>query len=345
MSHTAVVILNFNGDKLLRQFLPSVIRFSPHAEVIVADNGSTDASRETLSKEFPQVRTILLPKNYGFCGGYNESLKQVQADYYVLLNSDVEVTEGWLKPMVDLLDSNKHIAAVQPKILSYHHKHLFEYAGAGGGYMDAFGYPFCRGRMFDHVEEDLGQYNDQREIFWATGACMVIRAEVYHQFGGLDEDFFAHMEEIDLCWKIHRSGARILYCGNSTVYHVGAGTLGYDSPRKTFLNFRNNLSLLFKHFSGMELLYKLPLRFLLDWLAAFVFLVRRKPANGWAIIKAQWTFLQLLPLNLRKRRKLLESYPEYDRGAIYPGLLILDYYLFKRKTFDRLKFLKGRPSL
>lgn len=338
MSHTAVVILNFNGDKLLRQFLPSVIQYSPGAEVIVADNGSTDGSRDTLSKEFPQVRTILLPKNYGFCGGYNESLKQVQADYYVLLNSDVEVTEGWLRPMTDLLDADPNIAAVQPKILSYHQKHLFEYAGAGGGYMDAFGYPFCRGRMFDHLETDQGQYNDQREIFWATGACMVIRAAVYRRFGGLDEDFFAHMEEIDLCWKIHRSGAKIFYCGKSTVYHVGAGTLGYDSPRKTYLNFRNNLSLVLKHFTSIELFLKMPMRFLLDWLAAFVFLLKGKPANGWAIIKAQWAFLMWLPLNLAKRRKLREEYPRYDRSAVYPGLLILDYYLLQRKTFDRLKF-------
>jgi GT2 family glycosyltransferase len=340
MSHTAVVILNFNGDKLLRQFLPSVIRFSPDAEVIVADNGSTDASRETLSKDFPQVRTILLQKNYGFCGGYNESLKQVKADYYVLLNSDVEVTEGWLKPMVELLDANKQIAAVQPKILSYHYKHLFEYAGAGGGFMDAFGYPFCRGRMFDQIETDQGQYNDQREIFWATGACMVIRSEVYHKFGGLDEDFFAHMEEIDLCWKIHRSGAKIFYSGSSTVYHVGAGTLGYDSPRKTYLNFRNNLSLIFKHYSGVELFFKIPLRFLLDWLAALVFLLKGKRANGWAILKAQVAFIQWMPLNLKKRRELLKEYPAYDRSAVYPGLLIVDYYLLKRKTFDRLNFLK-----
>lgn len=338
MSHTAVVILNYNGDKLLKQFLPSVIKFSPEAEVIVADNGSTDGSRDTLAREFQEVRTIQLPKNYGFCGGYNESLKQVKADYYVLLNSDVEVTEGWLKPMINLLDTDPSVAAVQPKILAFHNKDTFEYAGAGGGYIDAFGYPFCRGRMFEHLEKDLGQYDDTRDIFWATGACMVIRAEVYHHFGGLDEDFFAHMEEIDLCWKIHRKGLKIMYCGNSRVYHVGAGTLGYDSPRKTYLNFRNNLSLIFKHYSSLELLLKLPLRFALDWLAAFVFLLRGKAANGWAILQAQGAFLQWFSLNRTKRRKLRQDYPCYDRSAVYPGLLLVDYYLLKRKTYDKLRF-------
>lgn len=340
MSHTAVVILNYNGDKLLKQFLPSVIQFSSDAEVIVADNGSTDQSRATLSKDFPDTRTILLPTNYGFCGGYNESLKQVKADYYVLLNSDVEVTEGWLSPMIRLLDSDPDIAAVQPKILAYHNKKVFEYAGAGGGYIDAFGYPFCRGRIFDHIEEDHGQYNDSREIFWATGACMVIRSSVYHEFGGLDEDFFAHMEEIDLCWKIHRTGKKIYYSGSTCVYHVGAGTLGYDSPRKTFLNFRNNLSLIFKHLSTAELVIKLPIRFTLDWIASIVFVLKGKPANGWSIIQAQWAFIRLLSLNLKKRKALRGQYPRYSRTAILPGLLIVDYYALARKTFAQLNFPK-----
>lgn len=336
MSHTAVVILNYNGEKLMRQFLPSVTAYSDDAEVIVADNGSTDGSLAMLEKEFPQVRIIRLPKNYGFCGGYNESLKQVKADYYVLLNSDVEVTPDWLRPMTTLLDARPDIAAVQPKILSYHKKNLFEYAGAGGGYIDAFGYPFCRGRIFDTVEEDQGQYNNDSSIFWATGACMVIRSEVYHMFGGLDEDFFAHMEEIDLCWKIHRTGKKIYYTGSSTVYHVGAGTLGYDSPRKTYLNFRNNLALLLKHFDLGELLWKLPLRFLLDWLAVLVFVLRGKAKNGWAIIEAQWYFVTHLSMSLRKRRILREAYPTYDRSEVYKRLLIVDYHVWKKKTFSEL---------
>jgi GT2 family glycosyltransferase len=336
MSYTAVVILNYNGEKLMRQFLPSVTAYSGNAEVIVADNGSSDGSLEMLKQEFPNVRVIGLPKNYGFCGGYNESLKQVKADYYVLLNSDVEVTPDWLAPMAVLLDKRPEIAAVQPKVLSYHKKNFFEYAGAGGGYIDAFGYPFCRGRIFDTIEEDRGQYNNDCSIFWATGACMMIRSEVYHQFGGLDEDFFAHMEEIDLCWKIHRSGKKLYYAGSSTVYHVGAGTLGYDSPRKTYLNFRNNLALLLKHFSTGELLWKLPFRFLLDWLAALVFLLKGKAKNGGAILEAQGYFLTHLGMNLRKRRRLHAEHTDYDRSAVYKSLLIKDYYFGPGKTFDKL---------
>jgi GT2 family glycosyltransferase len=239
MTKLAVVILNFNGENLLRQFLPSVIQYSPQAEIVVADNGSTDDSVALLKKEFPTVRTLILDKNYGFCGGYNRALKQVRADVYVILNSDIEVTSNWLTGPLGLLEKDKSIAAVQPKVLSYKQKNKFEYAGAAGGFIDAFGYPFCRGRVFDHVEEDRGQYNDEQEIFWASGACLIIRSTAFHQFNGFDEDFFAHMEEIDLCWKINRSNQKTFYCGRSTVYHLGAGTLAYDNPRKTFLNFRN----------------------------------------------------------------------------------------------------------
>jgi GT2 family glycosyltransferase len=338
MSHTAVVILNYNGEKLMKQFLPSVTAYSGDAAVIVADNGSRDGSLAMLTEAFPEVRVIRLPENYGFCGGYNASLKQVKADYYVLLNSDVEVTPHWLEPMTRLLDSDASIAAVQPKVLSYHQKHLFEYAGAGGGYIDAFGYPFCRGRIFDTLEEDHGQYNDNRSIFWATGACMMIRAEVYHQFGGLDEDFFAHMEEIDLCWKIHRTGKKLFYAGTSTVYHVGAGTLGYDSPRKTYLNFRNNLALLLKHLDTGELIWKLPFRFALDWLAALVFLLKGKRKNGWAILAAQWYFLTHLQMTLQKRRTLQSQYPAYSKDSVYPGLLIGAYQLRGKKRFTELKW-------
>jgi GT2 family glycosyltransferase len=336
MSHTAVVILNYNGEKLLQQFLPSVIRHSPEAEVIVADNGSTDRSVEMLKRDFPEVRLILLPKNYGFCGGYNRALEQVKADQYVLLNSDVEVTPGWLTPMIALLDSDQTIAAVQPKILSYHHKTLFEYAGAAGGFIDAYGYPFCRGRIFDQVEEDHGQYADQRRIFWATGACMMIRAGIYHQFGGLDEDFFAHMEEIDLCWKIHRTFRKVYYCGTSTVYHVGAGTLGYDSPRKTFLNFRNNLSLIFKHLNTGEVYVKLPLRLVLDWVASLVFLVKGKPQNAAAVIKAHFHFMLNIRRDYQKRKQLQTAYPGYSRDEISKNLIIVGYYLQGKRSFDRI---------
>jgi GT2 family glycosyltransferase len=327
MSHTAVVILNYNGEKFLKQFLPSVITHSQEAEIIVADNGSSDQSITLLEKEFPSVRIIRLDNNYGYCGGYNRALRQVQADYYVLLNSDIEVTAQWLQPMITLLDTNPSIAALQPKILSYHHRTLFEYAGAAGGLMDTLGYPFCRGRIFDYVEEDKGQYNDIRPVFWATGACLMIRSKAYHQFNGLDEDFFAHMEEIDLCWKLHRDHQQVYYCGASTVYHVGAGTLGYENPRKTYLNFRNGLSLIFKHFDTAELFYKFPVRIALDWLAALMYLLKGKTGNFAAVFKAHVSFIGGIGNNWRKRRQLHIQYPRYSRVNLYSGIVIVDFFL------------------
>lgn len=335
MSHTAVVILNYNGEKFLKQFLPSVITHSQEAEIIVADNGSTDQSITLLEKEFPAVRIIRLDTNYGYCGGYNRALRQVQADYYVLLNSDIEVTAQWLQPMIALLDTNPSIAALQPKILSYHHRILFEYAGAAGGMMDALGYPFCRGRIFDYVEEDKGQYNDIRPVFWATGACLMIRSKAYHQFNGLDEDFFAHMEEIDLCWKLHRDNQQVYYCGKSTVYHVGAGTLGYENPRKTYLNFRNGLSLIFKHFDTAELLYKFPVRIALDWLAAFMYLLKGKTGNFIAVFKAHLSFIGAIGSNWRKRRQLHIQYPLYSRVNLYSGIVIIDFFLRGKRKIDQ----------
>jgi GT2 family glycosyltransferase len=331
MSHTAVVILNYNGEKLLRQFLPSVVLHSAPAEVIVADNGSTDSSLETLKQEFPSVKIIALDRNYGFCGGYNRALKQVVADYYVLLNSDVEVTANWLRPMQQLLDTNPGVAAVQPKILSYTQKHFFEYAGAGGGCIDAFGFPFCRGRIFDYVEEDKGQYNDTAEIFWATGACLVIRATAYHEFSGLDEDFFAHMEEIDLCWKQHRAGKKVMYCGASTVYHLGAGTLGYKKPAKTYLNFRNGLFLIYRHYDSPELFWKLPIRIILDWVAALMFLLKGEGAHFLAVGRAHVHFLGALGRERKKRHLLRRQYPAYSRAGIYSGSVVFDYFVRRRR--------------
>ena len=290
MSRTAVVILNYNGEKLLQQFLPSVIQHSSEAEIIVADNNSSDQSISFVQQTFPQIRIIQLDQNYGFCGGYNRALKQVVADYYVLLNCDIEVTSQWLVPMISLLDNDPTIAAVQPKVLSYQNKNKFEHAGAAGGFIDSLGYPFCRGRIFDYVEEDQGQYNDQREVFWATGACLMIRSEAFKKFGGFDEDFFAHMEEIDLCWKLQRAEQKVFYCGKSTIYHVGAGTLSYRNPKKVFLNFRNGLSLLFKHLNAGELIYKLPLRILLDVIAALQFLIKGEAGSFAAVIRAHGNF-------------------------------------------------------
>jgi len=336
MSRTAVVILNYNGEKLLQDFLPSVIQHSAGAEVIVADNGSTDGSVSFLAKVFPQVRLIRLDQNYGFCGGYNRALQQVDADYYVLLNSDVEVTAGWLEPMTSLLDKQPTVAAAQPKILAWAKKDLFEYAGAGGGYIDFLGYPFCRGRIFKTVETDNGQYNDSRPIFWATGACLMIRREAYHRFSGLDEDFFAHMEEIDLCWKLQRANAQIWYVGQSTVYHVGAGTLGYESPRKTYLNFRNGLTLLYKHLSPAELIWVLPCRLALDWMAAGMFLLQRQGGSFAAVLRAHIHFIKQLPATHRKRVALREEYPVYSKSSMYGRSIVLQYYLLGRKKFTQL---------
>jgi GT2 family glycosyltransferase len=334
MTKLAVVILNYNGEKLLPQFLPSVIQHSSPAEIIVIDNGSTDRSLNILRDEFPSVRLIVLDKNYGFCGGYNFGLKQVEAEYFVLLNSDVEVTPRWLDPMIALAESNASIAAIQPKILAYSVKDQFEYAGAGGGYIDVLGYPFCRGRLFTYVEKDKGQYNDTREVFWASGACLMIRAKTYHQFQGLDEDFFAHMEEIDLCWKINRTQQKVFYCGQSTVYHLGAGTLGYESPRKTYLNFRNGLTLLFKHLDTVELFYKLPMRIALDWLAAIVFLTTGRAANAGSVLKAHIDFAAGLSAHRHKRRAIRSTYPTYRRNSIYTSMIVLDYYLRGKRKIE-----------
>jgi GT2 family glycosyltransferase len=335
MTRLSVVILNYNGEKLLQQFLPGVLRYSVEAEVIVADNGSTDQSLSLLKREFPDVRVIALDQNYGFCGGYNRALKQVDADYFLLLNSDIEVTPGWLQPILQLFERYPHIAAIQPKILSWHDKSKFEYAGAGGGLIDTLGYPFCRGRVFDHVEEDQGQYNDEHQIFWATGACMAIRSAVYRTFKGLDEYLFAHMEEIDLCWKINRTEQSVWYTGKSTVYHVGAGTLGYENPFKTYLNFRNGLILIWKHLDSVELFYKFPLRLALDWLAALVFLASRKGKNALSVFKAHRDFFKDLGKHWRKREEIQQSYPSYSRKNIHPGLIVFDYYLRKRKTVKK----------
>jgi len=327
----AVVILNYNGRSFLEKFLPGVIQFSGDAKIVVADNGSTDDSLSFLSKSFPGVQLIDIQKNLGFCGGYNAALKDLDTDYFVLLNNDVEVTPNWLTPIRELLDNNPGIAAVQPKILSYRQKDTFEYAGAGGGFIDALGYPFCRGRIFDTLEKDKGQYNDVVPVFWATGACLMVRAKLYRELGGLDEDFFAHMEEIDLCWRLKRRGHQVYYCGLSTVFHVGGGTLSVASPRKTYYNFRNGLSLLIKHEPAMSLLWKLPFRILLDWVAALRFLAGQ-PSHAWAICKAHFYTLFHLRKNWKKRIS-----PVKRVSGVYPGLLIWGYFVLGKKTFNNIQ--------
>lgn len=328
MIKTAVVILNYNGEKFLREFLPSVLQHSGDAKIIVADNASTDLSVDVLKQKFPTVELIQLPNNYGFCGGYNRALKQVEAEYYVLLNSDVEVTSGWLTPIINLLDENADIAAAQPKILAYNEKNKFEYAGAAGGFIDSLGYPFCRGRMFDFTEQDSGQYNDGREVFWATGACMFIRSKIYHELEGLDEDFFAHMEEIDLCWKIQRAGYKVSYCGASSVYHVGGGTLSKSNPRKTYYNFRNGLSLVYKHWSTGQLIWKFPIRILLDYLAALKFLLSGKAGDARAVVKAHYHFIKKFGKN-RTKRLALKKYP-FSNKNVYSGSIIWKHFILKK---------------
>ena len=282
-----VIILNWNGAEMLRRYLPSVVAHTalPDVEVIVADNGSTDNSLEVLRREFPTVKTIVLDKNYGFAEGYNRAIDATEADYTVLLNSDVEVTEGWLTTLLDYMDAHPQVAAVQPKIRSWLNRNHFEHAGAAGGYLGWLGYPYCRGRRWGKVEEDHGQYDTVAEVDWTSGACMCVRTQVYKELGGLDAAFFAHMEEIDLCWRMRRAGWQLMCVPESTVYHLGGGALSYDNPRKTYLNFRNNLLMIYKnkqHPWGV-----LSLRFFLDYAAACFFLLQGKTGSAKAVIEAR----------------------------------------------------------
>lgn len=335
MTRTAVVILNYNGLQWLREFLPPVIQHSGGARIIVADNNSNDGSATAVAKEFPQVELIRIPVNKGFCGGYNFALAQVDSEYFVLLNSDVLVTAGWIDPVIRLMDQDPQIGAVQPKILSYHRRDEFEYAGAAGGFVDALGYPFCRGRIFNTLEKDKGQYNDTRPVFWATGACLFIRSGLFTQMGGLDEDFFAHMEEIDLCWRLNRAGFGVYYQGESHVYHVGGGTLSASNPRKTYYNFKNGLSLIYKNMRTAQLAWKFPLRVVLDWVAALKFLAEGSPADFAAVLKAHVHFFLGLRREVGKRRSLARQFP-FATAANYRGLIVWDYFVRKKRTFGQL---------
>ena len=306
MKRVSVVILNWNGRHFLERFLPSLMAFTPrdYAEVVVADNGSTDDSIVFLKKFFPEVRLILLDRNYGFTGGYNRALAQLESDYFVLLNSDVEVTQGWLVPLVDLMESDENIAAVMPKIRSYDRREYFEYAGACGGLIDIFGFPYCRGRILNRIERDKGQYDTPVEIFWASGAAMFVRAELYKRFGGLDESYFAHMEEIDLCWRLKNAGYKIMVEPASVVYHVGGGTLPNESPRKLYLNFRNNLSTLYKNLPGMRLFPIMFIRMCMDGMIALGYLFKGKFSFFKAVLKAHIGFYRQLP-QFRVKRKAI----------------------------------------
>jgi len=333
----AVVILNWNGQKFLEKFLPSVMDCNADfSEVIVADNASTDDSVLFLKNNYPQIRIIQNRENGGFAKGYNDALNGVDAEYYVLLNSDVEVSPGWIDTVIQLMDSDTSIAACQPKIKAYDNKDTFEYAGAAGGFIDKYGYPFCRGRILDTIEADKGQYNDVREVFWATGACLFVRAELFQLVKGFDEDFFAHMEEIDLCWRLKNRGYKIMYCPDSTVFHVGGGTLHKTSPKKTYLNFRNNLILLCKNHPPHYFFFKLMWRMILDGVAGLKFLVAGEFAHFTAILKAHFNFYSTISATLAKRRVLKADIKKYTTTAVYLHSIIADYYLRGKKTFTEI---------
>lgn len=338
MDKTAIVILNWNGCDMLRSFLPSVIRYSEteKAAVYVADNGSTDDSVEMLRREFPTVRLILLSDNHGFADGYNLSLKHVDAEYVVLLNSDVEVTEHWLSPLLTYMDAHPEVAACQPKIRSWHSKKQFEYAGAAGGFIDYYGYPFCRGRVMGVVEEDRGQYDEVMPVFWVTGAALFIRLKDYWAAGGLDGRFFAHMEEIDLCWRLRARGRELVCIPQSMVFHVGGATLKREHPRKTFLNFRNNLIMLYKNLPQEDLSSVMRTRAILDYVAAISFLLKGQIPNAIAVVRARHAYVTLRSSFMASRRENLQKtslspIPERIKKSI-----LVQFYLNGKRFFSQL---------
>ena len=335
---TAVVILNWNGEKYLEQFLPILIENTKlsGSEIIIADNASTDSSLLILQEKFPTIRTVVLDKNYGFAGGYNKALAQIEADYYVLLNSDVEVMSNWLEPLITYMDKHADVAACQPKIRSYFNRKYFEHAGAAGGYIDRFGFPFCRGRVLGTAEEDKGQYDNITDIFWATGACLLVRSKTFWNVGGLDDDFFAHMEEIDLCWRLKSRGYRIVCIPESTVFHVGGGTLNVENPYKTYLNFRNNLLMLYKNLPAKLLKDTMFWRMIFDYIAAIQLFVTGKPKNAISVFKARSDFKRMQP-NFEEKRKQNILYSTSDNYSdILQKSIVIEYFLKGKKTFDSL---------
>ncbi len=330
----SVVILNWNGSAMLQRFLPSVIRYSEEAEIIVADNGSTDHSIDLLQEKFPSVRILPFRENYGFAEGYNRAIQQIETPYVLLLNDDVEVTPHWLQPLLAFMNHHPEVAACQPKILSETQRELFEYAGACGGFIDHLGYPYCRGRIFNHVEKDRGQYDHVCPIFWATGAALLVRTDVYRKEGGLDKRFFAHMEEIDFCWRLHSRNYGIYCIPQSTVYHVGGGTLPKSHPRKTFLNFRNNLLMLYKNLPEERLNSTLRIRYLLDLVAALKMLLSGQVKESMAIVKALRTFFKIRHDFDRERKENLQKQQLKDIPEMRNESLLVAFYLKKKKKFE-----------
>ena len=330
----SVVILNWNGSAMLQRFLPSVIRYSEEAEIIVADNGSTDHSIDLLQEKFPSVRILPFRENYGFAEGYNRAIQQIETPYVLLLNDDVEVTPHWLQPLLAFMNHHPEVAACQPKILSETQRELFEYAGACGGFIDHLGYPYCRGRIFNHVEKDRGQYDQVCPIFWATGAALLVRTDVFRKEGGLDKRFFAHMEEIDFCWRLRSRNYGIYCIPQSTVYHVGGGTLPKSHPRKTFLNFRNNLLMLYKNLPEERLNSTLRIRYFLDLVAALKMLLSGQAKESMAIVKALRTFFKIRHDFDRERKENLQKQQLKDIPEMRNESLLVAFYLKKKKKFE-----------
>lgn len=335
----AVVILNWNGLKHLRQFLPSVMSsIYPNLEFIIGDNASTDGSVDFIRKEYPTIRIIQNDQNYGFTGGYNRVLQGIEADYYILLNSDVEVPKGWIAPVINLMESDPKIAVAAPKIKAYLQKTHFEHAGAAGGFVDSYGYMFCQGRMFYEIEEDKGQYEQSEEVFWASGAAMFIKKHCWDEVGGFDESFFAHMEEIDLCWRLKNMDYKVMYCAESEVFHLGGGTLNAENPFKTYLNFRNNLTLMKKNLPFWRALFSIPIRIWMDLLAIFRFLSEGKRKDAWAVSRAHQFFF----VNLLKRQQHSQTAQRTPKVANYPlkgmykGSIVWDFFIKKKRHFTDL---------
>lgn len=327
---TAIVILNWNGKALLERFLPSVVAHSAGlATIYLADNASTDDSISFCKAHFPEIKIIQNTQNGGYAKGYNDALQHVEADLFVLLNSDVETPEGWLQPMITLFENNPEIGAAQPKILDYNNKTHFEYAGAAGGYLDALGYPYCRGRLFDHCEQDQGQYDDTIQVHWASGACFFVRAKAFKELGGFDEDYFAHQEEIDLCWRLRNAGLHVVASSLSNIYHVGGATLSLGHPNKTFYNFRNSLYTLFKN-ESTGVFWRIFLRLVLDGIAGLRFIIKGQLRHFWAIIRAHFSFYGQLPVLIQKRKKL----PKTKQSRLFS--IVYTYYIKGKKRFTEI---------
>jgi GT2 family glycosyltransferase len=336
MDKVAVIILNYNGRHFLEKFLPGIVQYNEGYPIYVVDNQSTDQSLDFLASSYSkEVNCIKLERNFGFAGGYNKAVNHIEAEYYIFLNSDIEVTEGWIKPLVSLMESNQIIAACQPKLLDFKERNRFEYAGAAGGYIDLLGYPFCRGRVFQTMEKDYGQYDDIIPVFWASGACMMIRSTVFKDLGGFDEDYFAHMEEIDLCWRIKRSGFEVYYNGESILYHVGGGTLNESNPFKTYLNFRNSLITLIKNDNSFALLWKVPARLTFDIIASLKFLISDSLRDAFSVVRADLHVITRVLYYFKKRGKLQKINTKYT--GWYNRSIVISYYFLRRKFFFNLK--------